>query len=154
MPNQGISKNSATNFTKKPQQNAPSTQGKPSHTSATSHTPKAGPKGGKKQTRNEKRRRWAKKHKVAAKPVVKRGPTKEYVTKCCSALGRKPAAGEKSMAKDPESGKTVSTPKGLGKWRCSQCGKPAKVTPRKPQAAEAKIVQTTAFPPEVPVVQQ
>lgn len=85
-----------------------------------------------KQTRNEKRKRWAKKHKPTPKPVVKLGPVNEYVTKCCGALGRKPNAGEKAMDKNPESGKLEKSSKGLGKWRCTVCGKSAKVSPRKP----------------------
>lgn len=37
------------------------------------------------------------------------------------------------MASDPDSGKMVEQRKGLGTWRCTGCGKAAKVTPRKPQ---------------------
>lgn len=99
-------------------------------TQVTSHSQKGG--AGRKQTRDEKRKRWAKKHKVAAKPVVVRGPVKEYITACCSLPGRKPRAAQKEMAKDPESGKMKETVKGLGHWRCSGCGKLAKVTSCKP----------------------
>lgn len=41
----------------------------------------------------------------------------------------------------PESKKPKTEVKGLGKWRCSGCGKPTKVTPRKPQPQEVAIVQ-------------
>jgi hypothetical protein len=37
-------------------------------------------------------------------------------------------AGQKETARDPESGKTKTQPKGLGKWRCSGCKKLTKVT--------------------------
>lgn len=92
--------------------------------------------GGKKQSRNEKRRRWAKKHKVAPKPVVKRGPVKEYVSACCSLPAIKPVAGEKFTARDPETGKMAEQRRGLGKFRCTGCKKIAKVTPRKPEVKE------------------
>jgi succinate dehydrogenase/fumarate reductase-like Fe-S protein len=42
-------------------------------------------------------------------------------------------AGQKEMTKDAETGKMKDKPKGLGKWRCTACGKVAKVTPRKPE---------------------
>lgn len=99
---------------------------------------------GRKQTRDEKRKRWAKRHKVVTKPVVKRGPVKEYITACCSLPGIKPRAAQKDMAKDPESGKMKETVKGLGHWRCSGCGKLAKVTPRKP------VIVTPTEVPSVP----
>jgi hypothetical protein len=95
------------------------------------------------QSRNEKRKRWAKKNRPAAKPVVRRGPVKEYISACCSLPATKPATAEKQMGKDPESGKLKEQRKGLGHWCCSGCGKPAKVTPRTP-------VKTVAV--EVPVV--
>ena len=117
------------------QQNTASSVPNRKPTQVTSHSAKGG--AGRKQTRDEKRKRWAKKHKVVAKPVVKRGPVKEYITACCSLPGIKPRAAQKDMAKDPESGKMKETVKGLGHWRCSSCGKLAKVTPRKPVAVEA-----------------
>ena len=85
------------------------------------------------ETRNSKRARWAKKSKPVAKPLVRKGPEKEYISTCCSVPARKPKAGMKEMVKDAESGKTKDKAKGLGKWRCSGCGKIAKVTPRKPE---------------------
>lgn len=101
------------------------------------------PKKENKQSRNEKRRRWAKKNKPVAKPVVKRGPVKEYITACCNVTARKPQAGDKIATKNPESGKTESTVKGLGHWRCSACGKPAKVSPRKPESKETVVPEVT-----------
>jgi len=88
-----------------------------------------------KETRNAKRRRWAKKNlapKVASKPVVQK-PVKEYVSACCNVPATKPRCGEKFMAQDPDSGKMAESRKGLGTWRCGECKKPTKVTPRKPQ---------------------
>ena len=112
-------------------------------------------------TRDEKRKRWAKKSKPVARPVavkVFRGPTNEYISACCSAPAQKPRAGMKETAKDPESGKMKEKPKGLGKWRCSQCKKVAKVTPRKPAPKEivnaVRSINSASVVPveEVPVV--
>jgi hypothetical protein len=109
---------------------------KPTHgTSAT--TASNGPK----TSRDEKRRRWAKKHRVAPKLVVKRDPAKEYISACCSLPARKPTAGEKYTAKDPETGKMATMNRGLGKWRCSGCSKVCKVSARKPETKEVPIVQ-------------
>src|SRR5271157_5975409 len=66
------------------------------------------------QSRNEKRARWAKKSKPAARPIVKRGPVKEYVSSCCSLAAMKPRCGQKETMKDPESGKMKDMQKGLG----------------------------------------
>ena len=87
------------------------------------------------QTREEKRKRWAKKNRpVAKKPAAApRGPVNEYISACCSVPARKPKAGAKEVQKDPESGKMKEKSKGLGHWRCGQCGKSTKVTPRKPE---------------------
>lgn len=75
------------------------------------------------------------------KPVVApRGPVKEYVSACCSALASKPRAGRKETAADPESKKMKEVTKGLGHWRCSTCGKPTKVTPRTPAPKEVVTV--------------
>lgn len=91
-------------------------------------------------TRNEKRARWAKKAVPKQKPVAPRRENAfEYISACCSLPARKPKAGQKEAVKDPESGKVKDKPKGLGKWRCSGCGKVSKVTPRKPQP---KVVTT------------
>jgi ribosomal protein L37AE/L43A len=53
---------------------------------------------------------------------------------------RKPRAGMKESVKDPETGKTKDKPKGLGHWRCTACGKVAKVTPQKPASKEVAPV--------------
>ena len=97
-------------------------------------------------TRDEKRARWAKKSKPVAKPVVRRDPEKEYISACCSVPARKPKAGERVSTKAPDSGKMKEVPRGLGHWRCTGCGKVAKVTPRKPQP---KGASTQMFPTEL-----
>ena len=84
-------------------------------------------------SRNQKRARWAKKAVPKQKPSVRKEPLHEYITACCSVPARKPVAGQKEMTKDAETGKMKDKPKGLGKWRCTACGKVAKVTPRKPE---------------------
>ena len=76
--------------------------------------------------------------------MQQRGPVREYITACCSAPGKKPRAFQKEIGKDPETGKMKDLVKGLGKWRCSACGKIAKVTPRAPQGKE---LVTAALPP-------
>jgi hypothetical protein len=48
------------------------------------------------------------------------------------------------MMKDPESGKMKDKSKGLGHFRCTQCRKVAKVTPRKPEPT--KGVLSVAIP--------
>lgn len=89
-------------------------------------------------TRDEKRKRWAKKSKPVARPVaVKRGPVREYVSVCCSAPAQKPPCGTKTPTKDPDSGKMKDKASGLGHFRCSQCRKACKV---KPQAPAPKVV--------------
>ena len=92
-------------------------------------------------SRNEKRARWAKRSKPVAKPIVKRGPVKSYTSVCCSLPASKPRAGQKEMARDAETGKTKEVAKGLGKWRCTGCGKAARVTPRKPAPKETPRVE-------------
>lgn len=97
--------------------------------------------GGRKQSRDEKRRRWAKKHKVAPKVVAKlREPVKEYISACCNLRASKPRAGEKVITRDPETGKPKETRLGLGHWRCSGCSKSTKVSPRKPKVEEVPVV--------------
>ena len=84
------------------------------------------------------------------KPVVSpRGPVKEYVSGCCSALASKPRAGRKETASDPESKKMKEVTKGLGHWRCSTCGKPTKVTPR---TSAPKEFVTVVPPPAMMLV--
>ena len=96
-------------------------------------------------SRNEKRARWAKQNKPKAKPVVQNIPTREYISVCCKVQARKPAAGQKEMTRDPDSGKSKSVPKGLGHWRCGGCGKSCKVTV---QAPSVRVV--TNIPPAPP----
>jgi hypothetical protein len=50
------------------------------------------------------------------------------------------------MHKDADTGKSKSVPKGLGKWRCGQCGKSCKVTV---QAPTPKTVVAPVAPAEV-----
>lgn len=85
------------------------------------------------ESRNAKRARWAKKMRPQQKPVVHKSPEHEYISACCLVPARKPRAGAKEAAKDPESGRIKDKVKGLGHWRCGQCGKVCKVTPRKPE---------------------
>jgi hypothetical protein len=92
----------------------------------TSHPSKGAP-----SSRDQKRKRWAKKSKPIPKPV--KAAVLEYISKCCNVPARKPRAGTKETVKDPDTGKFVDQPKGLGHWRCGQCNKPCKVTPRKPE---------------------
>src|SRR5271166_847862 len=101
-------------------------------------------------TRSEKRARWAKKSRPVAKPIVKSGPAKTYVSLCCNLPAQKPAAGEKVSMKDHESGKLKTTPKGLGHWRCSGCRKIAKVSAHKP---EPKVVAVDMAKVELRVVE-
>jgi len=89
-------------------------------------------------SRDEKRKRWAKNNKPKAKPVTPKPNAKEYISACCNVPARKPAAGQKTAVRNPETGKTKSEPKGLGKWRCGQCGKTCKVSAQKSAPREAK----------------
>jgi hypothetical protein len=41
------------------------------------------------------------------------------------------------MSKDPETGKMVKSPKGLGKWKCTVCKKTCKVTVGKKEEKDA-----------------
>jgi hypothetical protein len=100
--------------------------------SASAQKPKEG-------TRDEKRKRWAKKAKPIAKPPVRRGPVNEYISVCCSAPAQKPPCGTKVASLDPETGRPAKSDKttGLGHFRCSQCRKACKVKPQAPKAKEA-----------------
>lgn len=64
---------------------------------------------------------------------------------CHGEVARKPKAGQKEVAKDPESGKLKDTTKGLGHWRCSVTNKGAKVSPRAPQP-KVVVVSVTNDP--------
>jgi len=93
-------------------------------------------------SRNEKRARWAKRSKPVAKPAApRRENVYEYISACCSLPARKPRAGMKESVKNAETGKFKDEPKGLGKWRCTGCGKAARVTPRKPAPKETPRVE-------------
>ena len=126
--------------------NSSSQNKKPKQSSQSKPKFNTGRTSGKGESRNEKRARWAKKSKPAVKPVVKRGPVKEYTSACCSALATKPAAGAKESFKDPESGKSKDKAKGLGKWRCTTCHKVTKVTPRKPEPPMANLSTRSPYP--------
>ena len=124
---------------------------KPQNRSTQNHRPNKPSRGGKnaymskqqgnsaqkpQQSREQKRKNWAKRSKPVAKPVALALPAREYVSVCCNAPAHKPKAGQKEVAKDPESGKMKSGSKGLGKWRCSACSKVCKVTVHKPAPKE------------------
>ena len=131
--NQKVSSSSASTTTKS-QNHATSTKQKPYSQGRPNGNTR--PTSGNGQSRNAKRARWAKKSKPVAKPVVRRENTYEYISACCTLPARKPRAGEKEMQKNAETGKFKEQPKGLGHWRCSGCGKAAKVSPRKPQPVQ------------------
>ena len=95
------------------------------------------------QSREQKRKNWAKRSKPVAKPSVRVGPVKVYTSVCCSLPAQKPRAGAVDAVKDPETGKTKDKPKGLGHWHCSGCHRACKVTVGKPEAKEtfdAKLI--------------
>jgi hypothetical protein len=62
---------------------------------------------------------------------------------CCSLPAAKPRCGTKMTVNSPDSKKSVEVSTGLGKWRCSGCGKPCKVTVKKHAAADAVAPSTT-----------
>lgn len=134
-------KNSSSNPKQNRRANAPSSAKTKPHTGAISKSS---------QSRAEKRRRWAKQSKPVAKlNLAPKAPAKEYVCVCHGEVARKPKAGQKEVAKDPDSGKMKDTAKGLGHWRCSVTNKGAKVTPRAPQpkapyAGEVIVVAPTS----------
>jgi len=124
--------------------NVRSQQKTQSSTKATSQKPK--------RSRDEKRRAWAKKS--VPKPQPKKAPERSYTSVCCTAPATKPRAGQKETARDPESGKTKSQPKGLGHWTCGTCHKKCKVTVGKNSApvgekisAENEASAIHNFPP-------
>jgi hypothetical protein len=86
--------------------------------------------------------------------TYQRGPVLEYVSACCALPARKPPTGKKSVQEDPESHKMKEVAKGLGKWRCSNCGKRCTVRPqaRKVETPAPAVVVVIAEP--TPVVQQ
>jgi hypothetical protein len=113
----------------------------PSHGGKQGYTPRQSGSAQKPQrSREDKRKAWAKKARPVAKPSVRVAPSKAYTSVCCSAPATKPAAGQKTAVRNPETGKTKSEPKGLGHWRCSACGKATKVTVSKAEK-EAPVAQ-------------
>ena len=107
----------------------------PSRPNNQSRNPKS--KNGRPQFGKGKSRYGQKKNRrPAVAPKPRRGPEKEYISACCSLPARKPRCGQLEAVVNPETKKSKDVPKGLGHWRCSGCGKPTKVTPRKPQVAE------------------
>lgn len=127
---------------------SPSVQKSSSPTSG-SQTPSDGMKRKRlRSRRNKKRNTQPSSHhqkKVAKKPAAPPRPPKyEYVSKCCGALGRKPAAGKLVENISPESKRTEKVRKGLGHWRCSNCGKSCKVTPRIAKKEEPAPLATEA----------
>jgi len=118
-----------------------STGNKKPYTKSTSGNNAQKPNG---SSRNEKRARWAKRSKPVARPAApRRENVYEYITACCSLPARKPRAGMKESVKNAETGKFKDEPKGLGKWRCTGCGKVARVTPRKPAPKETPKVEVS-----------
>ena len=138
---QTATKPSLTNTSQTQQRNKHSHGEKRNFTPKQSNSAQQRPNG---QSRNEKRARWAKRSKPVAKPVIRTGPTFEYISACCSLPASKPRCGAKTPTKDPETGKMKDQVKGLGHFRCSGCRKVCKVTPQKPQG---KTIVTAVPPP-------
>lgn len=84
----------------------------------------------KSSSRSRKNRAGKGTHRSTRTPQQRRGPEKEYLSKCCSAIAKKPACGKKEDVRDPETGKMKEIKKGLGHWRCGQCGRKTTVTPQ------------------------
>ena len=102
-----------------------------------------------KETRNAKRARWAKKAKPVAKAPVRKTPTYEYVSACCSVPVTKPRCGEKVPTLNPDSGKTKDKPLGLGKWHCNGvggCKKYCKVTRKAYKASTTPSTEVPSAP--------
>ena len=135
----GLSTSPYQNQTSNPNRSKPSHGGKNAYMSRQQGNSAQKPQ----QSREQKRKNWAKRSKPVAKPSVRVAPAKVYTSACCQAPATKPKAGQKEVAKDAETGKMKSGSKGLGKWRCSQCGKTCKVSVGKPEAKEtfgAKLI--------------
>jgi hypothetical protein len=141
---------STQNLISNPKKNKPSHKGKNTYMNG-QHGNSALPKKPRVETREAKRKRWAKKAKPVTRPVVKKGPVHEYISKCCGLPANKPRCGERFSAQDPDSGKMKDQTKGLGHWRCSGCKKVCKVTPRKPAPTGAEVI-SPASPVGVKVI--
>lgn len=105
-----------------------------------------GEKGGKPTGNTYKSQQQGAKRKPQANPV-RRGPTYEYISACCSVKALKPRAAQKVSVVDPETRKPKAETKGLGHWRCTGCHKTCKVTPRKPRTSSPEV--TNAEQPAV-----
>jgi len=128
----GLSTSPSQNQTSNPNRSKPSHGGKNAYMSRQQGNSAQKPQ----QSREQKRKNWAKRSKPVAKPSVRVAPAKVYTSACCQAPATKPKAGAQEMQRDPESGKSKSQSKGLGKWRCSACSKVCKVTVHKPAPKE------------------
>ena len=128
----GLSTSPSQNQTSNPNRSKPSHGGKNAYMSRQQGNSAQKPQ----QSREQKRKNWAKRSKPVAKPSVRVGPVKVYTSACCQAPATKPKAGQKEVAKDAETGKMKSGSKGLGKWRCSACSKVCRVTVHKPAPKE------------------
>lgn len=128
----GLSTSPSQNQTSNPNRSKPSHGGKNAYMSRQQGNSAQKPQ----QSREQKRKNWAKRSKPVAKPSVRVAPAKVYTSACCQAPATKPKAGQKEVAKDAETGKMKSGSKGLGHWRCGACGKACKVTVGKPEAKE------------------
>lgn len=132
-------------------QNTKSTspQHRPQRTnSSSSHNPQGGSTNSGKQDKNNhqrwnKRKRFGSQKKTTSR-VTPSGPSKQYISACCSAPARKPKCGTKVAFQDPETKKTKDKPLGLGTWRCGTCGKVCKVTPQKIAVAPSPEVAVAA----------
>ena len=128
----GLSTSPSPNQTSNPNRSKPLRGGKNAYMSKQQGNSAQKPQ----QSREQKRKNWAKRSKPVAKPSVRVAPAKVYTSACCQAPATKPKAGQKEVAKDAETGKMKSGSKGLGKWRCSACSKVCKVTVHKPAPKE------------------
>jgi len=104
-------------------------------------------------SRGSKKSKYGKKQgqRKGQKPVTPRAPTKEYISTCCNVPSVKPKAGRKETAQDPESKKTKEVTKGLGHWRCGECGKPCKVKVQMPTPKVEVPANNVAISVEAPV---
>ena len=129
-----MTKTQNTNSNSQPQRNTyttSTTQARPSSGSSSKNSLR--PK------RNQNRR-WQNKRggtqKRTATPSV---PSKQYISACCNAPGKKPPCGTKVVQQDPETRKMKDTRLGKGKWRCTACGKRCKVSVHTVKQAEATV---------------
>jgi len=134
----GLSTSPSQNQTSNPNRSKPSHGGKNAYMSRQQGNSAQKPQ----QNREQKRKNWAKRSKPVAKPSVRVAPAKVYTSACCQAPATKPKAGQKEVAKDPESGKMKSGSKGLGHWRCGQCGKTCIVSCKKKEIENVNSIES------------